>query len=1131
MLKRRLLNDGWTFAKHPLGTTLDTVDRQRFAPVDVPHDWLIYDAQNLYETGEGWYRRVIEGDDLAGLRVLLRFEGVYMDSYIYVNGVCCGEWKYGYSTFEVDIGGALVQGDNEILVQVVHQAPNSRWYSGAGIYRSVWLITTGANYIASDGVYITPRAQEDGTWLVEVDTEMHVDGMAKPQLRHTIFGPDGQAVAWCEGDVGPARLWIEAPLLWNVDAPHLYMLSTQLLDGMELVGTVENTFGLRTTCFGAEEGFFLNGRPLKLYGVCHHHDLGSLGAAVNRQALRRQLTMLRQMGVNAIRTSHNMPAVELMELADEMGFLVCSEAFDMWERAKTTYDYARFFPTWAERDVASWVRRDRNHPSVIMWSIGNEIADTHVDARGQEITVMLRDWVRQHDPKGHAPVTIGSNYMAWENAQKCADLVDLAGYNYAEYLYPAHHAAHPGRILYGSETSSTVQSRGIYHFPLRQSLLADDDLQCSSLGNSTTSWGAANTEYCITKDRDAAYSLGQFIWTGFDYIGEPTPYHTKNSYFGQIDTAGFQKDSFYIYQAAWTDCRTAPMVHLFPYWDFSPGQMIDVRACTNAPRVELFVNDVSQGAVDIDHAHGARLLGEWQVPYVPGVLRAVAYDAAGNVIAMDEQRSFGEGEQIVLHADKDTLQANGEDLIFVEISLVDGQGTFVANAVNRMSVAVEGAGRLVGLDNGDSTDWDSYKGTSRRLFSGRLLAVIAATFAQGPITCTVTSPGLAPQQISLQAVEAPIREGIANTFTRNDPSEAIEELPVRKIELPVEGGFALGPDRKQVSITAVLHPADATYRDVQWRLTNQAGIDTNIATLQADGLTATITALGDGEITLRCMGRNGAEHARVMAQQTFTIAGLGDAYLDPYTFVSAGLYNASNVPMANGNDRGVATLREAESQVGFRGVDFGPFGSDEITLPIFAMEAGAFPIEIWEGMPGEPSAALVDTVTYTQGSEWNTYKPQTFTLPRRLTGITTLVFVVRRKIHIKGFVFKAPQQAFAPVAAAAYTAIYGDAYTIEGTRVTGIGNNVSIAYGSMDFGDATQLQLAITGRTPLDSNDIRLVLEGEDGPQTHALTFRHAVQDETQTFPIAISPGAYTVTFLFLPGSQFDFAAFQFSRA
>ena len=557
MNENRKFNDNWQFAKQPLGAEFATAvsDHTAWLPVTLPHDWLIYDARKLYENGEGWYRKAFTWSEAsaAGMRASLRFEGVYMDATLYVNGHVAGEWKYGYSTFEFDITSYLLSGSNEIVVRVVYESPNSRWYSGAGIYRNVWLRTYPDTHIAADGVYISTSCEADGAWFVEVETEVvrggrssekgaggaggenRVNGgneangggaaigtnavdqadrakgvddtngsdlaaatagaasgsTARLAVRHRVLDAAGNTVAEAlVGDVteiaefgGLARVRTRIPLdrpqLWDLQHPYGYRLVTELLDGGAITMTEESTFGFRTLAFDSRRGFLLNGRHVKLHGVCQHHDLGCLGAAVNKAALRRQIALLQKMGVNAIRTAHNMPAVELMDLADEMGVLIVSEAFDMWERKKTTYDYSRFFPNWWRKDVASWVRRDRNHPSLLMWSIGNEIYDTHADERGQELTRLLRDEVHLHDPRGNAPVTIGSNYMPWENAQKCADIVKLAGYNYAEKYYDQHHAEHPDWIIYGSETSSTVQSRGIYHFPLAQSVLADDDEQCS----------------------------------------------------------------------------------------------------------------------------------------------------------------------------------------------------------------------------------------------------------------------------------------------------------------------------------------------------------------------------------------------------------------------------------------------------------------------------------------------------------------------------------------------------------------------------------------------------------------------------------------------------------------------------
>lgn len=427
MASKLLWNDGWEFCELELGEqNCQMPEKASWRKVDIPHDWMIYDTHNLYRNSIGWYRKkmIVEKEEPEE-EIVLRFDGVYMDSSVFVNGNPAGEWKYGYSAFEVEITPFLKKGENLICVRAVYCEPNTRWYSGAGIYRNVWLKKRKKNHIASDGVYITPVKLKGNTWSVEIDTEV-----------------------------------------------------------------------------------------------------------VLKEAARRKLKQLR-----------------------EMGFLIVSEAFDMWEKPKTAYDYARFFNDWHEKDAASWIRRDRNHASLMMWSIGNEIQDTLVKERGLEITINLKNAVRRHDYKNHAPVTLGSNFMKWENPQECAKELDCVGHNYSEYLYEEHHKAHKDWIIYGSETAFVLASRGIYHFPLNKPILTDEDEQCSALGNSITGWGAASYEACICDDRDAEFSLGQFIWTGFDYIGESTPYETKNSYYGQIDTAGFPKDSFYIFQSEWTDYR------------------------------------------------------------------------------------------------------------------------------------------------------------------------------------------------------------------------------------------------------------------------------------------------------------------------------------------------------------------------------------------------------------------------------------------------------------------------------------------------------------------------------------------------------------------------------------------------
>ncbi|MGN1085353.1 MAG: DUF4982 domain-containing protein [Lachnospiraceae bacterium] len=1196
-MSRRLWNDGWMFLEKPIGTDPSEVfsEKTGWRAVDLPHDWLIYDAKDLYRHGEGWYRKTFSYTPSAK-RVSVRFDGVYMNCTVYINGTAVYEWKYGYSAFEFDMTEELTPGENEIFVQVRFQSPNSRWYSGAGIYRNVWLIERPQVHLASDGIYVHTEEQ-NGDFLVTITAEAECGAgtnlgatdssdtagacrrnpltaqgeIGGAVIRQTIFAPDGSIVASgvgtpLTGAFAPDEqtFTVVSPKRWDIESPVLYTLLTELVKDGETVDEVRQSIGFRTMAFDTERGFFLNGRHVKLYGACEHHDLGCLGAAFNKKALRRQFEKLRGMGVNALRTAHNMPAKEFMELADEMGFLVVSEGFDMWERHKTAYDYAAFFKEWHKVDVASWIRRDRNHPCVLLWSIGNEIYDTHADEHGQEITRDLMSEVRLHDPLANAPMTIGSNFMPWENAQKCADIVKFAGYNYGEAYYEAHHKAHPDWFIYGSETASTVQSRGIYHFPFAQSVLSDDDEQCSALGNSTTSWGAKSTEHCIFMDRDAKYSMGQFIWSGFDYIGEPTPYGTKNSYLGQIDTAGFYKDSAYIYCAEWTDYKKKPMVHIFPYWDFSAGQTVDVRICSNAPRVELFVNGVSRGDFTIDHENGKQLVGHWKVPYVPGEITAVAYDENGTEIARETEHSFGDPARILLKPESTSLMADGTDLIFVEIELADKDGYPVKNARNRIHLSVEGAGRLVGLDNGDSTDYDNYKATSRRLFSGKLLAVIAAKTEPGEIVVKATSVGLPEETLVLQAMACEVPAGVsaaednaaaeakwlANLDEKegeaavNAWKERVEgEVPVRRIDISCDGSNHLSPEQKEVLLTATIYPENATYRELLWRATNNGGVDSNIAKLtdietgafgtsRPEGLPygrqVRLTALGDGEVRVRCNTKNGSFKIRLISDMDFTVSGLGAANLNPYELVSGSLYTRHQGTVTNGNDRGVATAREGNTTVTFDGVDFGNFGSDEITLPIFELESRVSPIEIWEGAPGDEGSELVDTVIYHVPSRWNTYQERTYTLPRRFAGVTSISFVTDHKMHIKGFVFTKKEKAFAKLSAKENTSVYGDTFTVEEEAVTGIGNNVTLVFEEMDFGENGTSRITICGRSRLPKNTIHVRFHGENGDVNQIAEFSGSEEYVEQTFELTKVCGKNTVNFVFLPGCDFDFKWFRF---
>lgn len=1129
MRKTKLFNDGWEFMKGKPGQ--DKELSGEWQRVDIPHDWLIDNSGDLYEDSEGWYRKQFDLEPEEGSRYALRFEGVYMEPTVYINGIKAGEWKHGYNTFEIDITDLLKRGDNEVRVRALHRDPNSRWYSGAGIYRNIWFKTMPEVHIVSDGIYIRTERKGKG-FNVNVSTEV-CKANRDVNVRYYVLDAQGRTVASQEYVPGGTKvIEVRNPILWSLENPYLYTLRAQLIKVNTVVDSIDTRFGFRTIHFDPNKGFFLNGQHVKIKGVCMHHDLGALGAAVNKTAIRRQLEIMRSMGVNAIRTSHNMPAVELMELADEMGFLIDDEAFDMWRLSKREYDYARFFDGWAKKDIRNFVRRDRNHPSLIMWSIGNEIYDTHADPEGgYAATKLLVEAVREHDPDRNAYVTFASNFMEGEPTQRCAELLDVVGYNYAERLYKAHHAKHPRWAIYGSETASTLQSRGIYHFPYSEPILTDIDEQCSSLGNSTCSWGAENAEFCIIAERDTEYSAGQFLWTGFDYIGEPTPYSTKNSYFGQVDTAGFKKDNFYIYQAAWTDYRQNPMVHIFPYWDFNEGQTIDVRVASNAPQIELFFNGKSQGRFEIDHAHGSQLLGHWILPYAKGRLDAVAYDEKGEIIARDVQESFGDAKTIVIKPDKTTALANGQDLIFVEINMQDDEGREVKNANNRVTVEVEGAGRLVGLDNGDSTDYDSYKGTSRRLFVGKLLAIVSTNCEKGDIIVRVTSKGMKPAAVTVQAVEAEVCEGISATAF-NTAREVREEIPVRKIELTSSKGKKLTKECPQTEIQATLYPADCTYQELEWIVVTDSGVESHLAAIapESGGLGATLSAKGDGHFNVKCFTRNGGEKVSVISRLEFDAEGLGAAFVNPYAAVAAALYDVSDGEIGNAIGHGVSTPKQRTAYIGYSNVDFGSFGSDEIEIGIFAFEQRDYRIQVWSGIPGAPGSELLADGIYNKPVVWDVYQKERFRLKHKIRGVHTICILTDDFINIQDFRFIQPDKGFAQRSAAEHDKIYGDEYEVCEDSVKGIGNNVSIDFEGMDFGGGAS-GLVIKGTSYIDVNTLHVIFTDADGVQTRRmLGFEHTDGPEEKRFDIGTVKGLNKVTFVFLPGSRFDFEWFRFEK-
>ena len=1151
---RRLFNTGWEFQEAALDTPLSALREDLWRAVTLPHDFLITDTDALYRDATGFYRKrftLAEYGIEAGRRIFLNFDGIYMDSTVTLNGRKVAEWKYGYSSFTVDLTGALdYSGRNELIVTVRHQAPNSRWYSGAGIYRDVMLIDKAPIHIPENGVYFSASDRGADEWEIAIRTEIEGPEAERVQVVQTLLTPEGK-----ELDLKPlfnAELELEAPDVqgteektgflrkkrkiraveqryrvygvrrWDINDPVLHTLRTKLVLAGRETDEVSVRVGFRTAVFDPDKGFFLNGRHLKLNGVCEHHDLGALGAAFHPTAFRRKLRILRGMGVNAIRLTHNMAARMVLDLCDEEGFLLISEAFDMWERPKTEYDYARFFRKWHARDVASWIRRDRNHPGVILWSIGNEIYDTHADERGEEITADLKRLVELHDPHHNARATIGSNYMPWMGAKRCAQILGIAGYNYAERCYSDDHKRHPDWVIYGSETCSIVQSRGIYHFPLSVGSIAEEDEQCSSLGNSCSSWGARSFEDCAANDRDTEFSLGQFLWSGFDYIGEPTPYHTRNSYFGQIDTAGFVKDAYYFWQSVWTDPAKHPMVHIIPgIWDFNEGQMIDVRVVSNLDHVQLFVNGRAFKAKTLTHAPGSgrTLFADYRIPFEAGEISAAAYAEAGRdaaECARETVYTCGETARVNVTPEEESaaLLNRGDvpdgELLFYRIEAVDADGHFVGNASDRVRITVTG-GELAGTDNGDSTDTDSYSSASRRLFNGRLLAIVRRTAGKEPVRVSV------------------------DRDTR--------DIPVRRLDIKAPDGQTFTPEALTLKARIRILPENATDKEITVRAVTDTGVETPLARVEEvrclpDGSReVTMKALGDGQFRLRAVSKSGTDKPRILSELEYEIRGVGTAYLDPYGFVSGSLYTSSIGEVGSGNEQGVTSARDERTVITWEGLDFGSDLADAITVPVFALNDDPYPVKIWSGIPGEAGARLLADVVYQKPMIWNVYQEETWPLAGPLTGIGTISIEVEKKIHIKGFSCRRVPKAYAALPAASAEAVYGDQYRIEEDgSVCDIGNNVTLTWRSMDFGETGAVAVIVEGRC-MRANSVHITLTASDGTSYRQLVeFPASPAFRAERFALTAVPGGVIyglqeVSFVFLPGTEFDLKSFRFVPA
>jgi len=779
-LRGQNFNEGWKFNKGDVsGGQNSNYNDSSWANVTLPHDWSIFNTFNqnsasgsgggYLDGGTGWYRKTFNiPADYNGKKVYINFDGAYMNSQVWINGNLLGTRPYGYVSFEYDLTPYLVYGgSNAIAVKINNNQPNSRWYSGSGLYRNVWLTVLNQTHVDYCGVSITTTNVSNSSSIVNIKAKiMNKSNEAKPvTLKTTILDANENTITT---DTSSAtninassnstinqNLTVSNPQLWSTNSPYLYIAQTELIIDGKVVDKYKSTFGIRYFNFDANNGFSLNGVNMKINGVCLHHDLGALGAAVNYRAIERELEIMKDMGCNAIRTSHNPADPQLLEICDRLGLLVMEEAFDCWETGINSNDYHLYFNSWAQADIKSMVTRDRNHPSIIMWSLGNEIPNATVTT-----VKNLKNWVKEIDTT--RPVTCGSNEYYNGLSTEILSTLDLVGYNYVPGIYDSRHKEHPEWKIFGSETSSAVRSRGIYKTPTNQNILSSSDMQCSSYDNSVVSWGnSAESSYTAINNRK--FMAGEFIWTGFDYIGEPTPYGwpAKSSYFGIVDTCGFPKDIYYFYQSKWT---TKPMVHILPHWNWSNGTNVEVWAYSNCDTVELFLNGVSQGVKNV----GSSLHLSWNIPWKEGTLQAKA--TKGGVVVYDQVITSGSAAKVQLKPDRKSITADGKDLVYIEVNITDANGVIVPTASNKVDFSVSGPGTIVGVDNGNAISTELYKSNSRKAYNGKCLVIVQASKSTGTIKVTANSNGLSEGITTIDTIEGEAQPVDPTTTTIVIPS-------------------------------------------------------------------------------------------------------------------------------------------------------------------------------------------------------------------------------------------------------------------------------------------------------------------------------------------------------------------------
>jgi beta-galactosidase len=786
--QKLLFDDDWRFQQGDQTSTEEiSFDDSKWRILNIPHDWSIegiYDKDaptggsgGYLPTGIGWYRKhfQINKDDLSGV-TWIEFDGVYMNSDVWINEHHLGNHPYGYTSFYYELTQYLKEGDNVIAVRVDNSLqPNTRWYTGSGIYRNVWLVKVNPLHISHWGVTVsTPTVSKD---FVSVEVKTMIENRStkpgKGLLRLVLINNYGQEVVNAEQTFLSSNdktielrenLSIKSPELWSIESPNLYKLHSRIIEGGKIVDEVTTNIGLREIKYDFDKGFFLNGNHVKMNGVCLHHDGGSVGAAVPEQIWKYRLEKLKEMGCNSIRTSHNPPAPEFLDLCDKMGFLVMDEPFDEWEIGKRKYGYHDYFDKWWENDLLSMIQRDYNHPSVVLWSAGNEIPEQKT-VKGAELLQSLVEVFHKNDST--RPVTLACDNIAADGGETTIEFLnglDIVGYNYVdrwharrESYYDIDRHDHPNWKMIGSESiSNSGGIRGDYS-------LGNDSKVVRPNYNYEMIDAEQLWKYVSTRN----YVIGDFMWTGIDYLGEAFWPH-KSASFGVLDLCGFQKDGYYFYQSRWTE---KPMIHLFPHWNWNgrEGQVIPVMCYTNCDAVELFLNGRSYGEKRIEFPRQGNSKGwnkydkpriypttgdlhlEWDVSYEPGILKAVG-KKEGKIVFTEEIQTTGKPSVLRLKADRDTISSGSRDIAIIRIEVLDSEGRTVPTADNRIEFIIEGEGKIIGVDNGNPIDHDSYKINKRKAFNGLCQAIVRSTNNPGKIKLTVKSEGLKEASLELNSL-------------------------------------------------------------------------------------------------------------------------------------------------------------------------------------------------------------------------------------------------------------------------------------------------------------------------------------------------------------------------------------------